>query len=521
MTGLLTDQLRIMADAYPDEVAYTNIETGAALTFSQWEGESNRLARGLRRRGIAKGERVAICLEPNRILDWAVAYSAVHKTGAVSVPTNNRLSAEEIRTIYEHAEVSAIITSNVFAASMEPLLGVLESLRLVVDVSSGGLRGGVGIDEIKDPDASETQEPLTAEDLADIMYTSGTTGLPKGVAVRHGGVALMPNGRPVWKGTKWLTASPPFTFAGIGFIYNPMKAGMSVLYLASFDPGRWLEIVARARPVSAFIVPAMAQLIINHPGFEEADLSSLTLCTLGSAPLAPKTLRRLQAKMPNAAVLNSYGMTEGGYATFSMDPEGARTRIGAVGRPTGPIEVRIVDDDGMPRPVGEIGEVTTRNPAGHREYYKNSAATAETWRGGWLHSGDLGYVDEDGYLYIVGRKKDMIVRGGQNVYPDDVEAVLHAHPGVREAAVIGVPHEVLGEDLAAFIVVRQGAEVTRDDLAGFARTRLADYKVPRKIVFLDELPRNANGKVLKHELAKRSVRATADTATHGKPFARE
>jgi acyl-CoA synthetase (AMP-forming)/AMP-acid ligase II len=167
----------------------------------------------------------------------------------------------------------------------------------------------------------------------------------------------------------------------------------------------------------------------------------------------------------------------------------------------GAVEVRIVDDRDTPLPVGEVGEVITRNPAGHREYYKDSAATADMWRGGWLHSGDLGYVDEDGYLYIVSRKKEMIVRGGMNVYPNDVEAVLHGHPSVHEAAIVGVPHEVLGEDLVAFVVLRDGASLAIDELRTFAAGLLADYKIPRSVTFLNELPRNATGKVLKSQLA--------------------
>jgi acyl-CoA synthetase (AMP-forming)/AMP-acid ligase II len=212
-------------------------------------------------------------------------------------------------------------------------------------------------------------------------------------------------------------------------------------------------------------------------------------------------VERLQARLPGAAVLNSYGMTEGGHATFTMDPEGARTRLGAVGRPTPPVEVHIVDDNEKVVPTGEIGEVITRNPAGHREYYRNEEATARMWQGGWLHTGDLGYLDADGYLYIVGRKKEMVVRGGMNVYADDVEAVLQAHPEVVEAALVGIPHEVLGEDIAAYVVLRPGATVSTAELQSFASERLADYKVPRRVHYLPALPRNAGGKVLKSQLA--------------------
>jgi acyl-CoA synthetase (AMP-forming)/AMP-acid ligase II len=216
-------------------------------------------------------------------------------------------------------------------------------------------------------------------------------------------------------------------------------------------------------------------------------------------------LLRLQARLPGAVVLNSYGMTEGGHATFSMDPEGSRTRPGAVGRARPPVEVRIVDDRGTPCPTGTVGEVITRNPAGHREYYKDPEATARMWEGGWLHTGDLGYLDEDGYLYIAGRKKEMIVRGGMNIYADDVEAVLQAHPAVVEAAVIGVPHEVLGEDIAAFVVLRPDEAVSAEEVRHFAAQQLADYKVPRQITFLAELPRNAGGKVVKSRLGTAPV----------------
>ena len=501
VTELLTDQLRLMATAYPDRTAYRNLGDGTSITFDTWERRSNRLARGLRALGVAKGDRVAILLSADHILDWIVTYSAVHKLGAVAVPLNDRLSPPEVRGILEHAEVAAVVTGGTVGRSVGPLIGSLPSLVLVATVGDPGMEGALGLGEVMAADDSAVQAPLDGDDLADIMYTSGTTGRPKGVAVRHGQVARVPNRLPEWQGTGWLTASPVFTFAGLGFIHNPMKAGMTVLHLPVFDAGRWLDIVERERPPSAFVVPAMAQLIIHHAEFGPADLTSLRLLVLGSAPLAPETLRRLQAKLPGAAVLNSYGMTEGGHATFTMDPEGARTRPGAVGRPTPPVEVRIVDDDGRACAVGAVGEVHTRNPDGHREYYKDPGATARLWEGGWLHTGDLGYLDTEGYLFIVGRKKEMIVRGGMNVYADDVEAALHAHPAVIEAAVVGVPHEVLGEDVVAYVVLRPGSGTGVDELTAFAGGRLADYKVPRRIHVVAGLPRNAGGKVVKSRLA--------------------
>jgi acyl-CoA synthetase (AMP-forming)/AMP-acid ligase II len=502
MVDLLPDQLRLMASAYPDEVAYRNLGDGSSITFGRWERESNRLAHGLQAKGVRKGDLVAIDLEADQILDFIVTYSAVHKIGAVSVPMNNRLSPPEVRSILEQAEVTAVVCSGAFEDAVAPLWGSLASLAVVATVGPSEHGRFTDLEEVKSEDAAAIQVPIDETDLADVMYTSGTTGTPKGVAVRHGNVAVLPNALPPWNGLKWLTATPVFTFAGLGFIYNPMKTAMTVLYLPKFDAGRWLDIVEHERPVVAFVVPAMARLLIHHPEFDSADLSSLKRLFLGSAPLSPDTLERLQARLPGTAVLNSYGMTEGGHATFAMDPDGARTRPGAVGRPTPPVQVRIVDDENQVLPTGEIGEVITRNPVGHREYYRNPEATARTWEGGWLRTGDLGRLDTDGYLYIVGRKKEMVVRGGMNVYADEVEAVLQSHPEVVEAAVVGIPHEVLGEDVAAYVVLRPEATVSTAKLKTFAGERLADYKVPRQIHYLPALPRNPGGKVLKSQLAR-------------------
>jgi acyl-CoA synthetase (AMP-forming)/AMP-acid ligase II len=498
---LQIDQLRFMAQRYGDEVAYRNLDAGTALTFGEWDGDANRLARGLVEAGVRPGERVSIFLPGEEVLRWITAYAAVHKAGAVVVPTNTRLSVPELRTILGHAEVATILTC-------ESLLGtVLEVSTQLPDVERVVSAGGDGArvlpwDDVLHPDASDMSVPVGLDDLADVMYTSGTTGLPKGIAVRHSNVAMIPNNEPVWTANGWLHGAPMFTFAGIAFIYNPMKMGLVGLYQAKFDAGRWLDYVERERPTMCMLVPAFAELIVAHPEFEARDLSSLQTVSVGSAPIAPATLRTLIERLPDATVSNSYGMTEAGPAYIVMPKEEALARIGSVGKPIGPMEIKVVDDDGTEQPAGEVGELLMRMEGKRREYYKDDDATSSTWTDdGWLRTGDLAYVDADGYLYLVGRKKDMIIRGGNNIYATDVEAVLLEHPDVREAAVAGIPHTVLGEDVGAWVVVQPDSDLTVETLQSFCAERLADYKRPRRVELVGELPRNATGKVMKHLLS--------------------
>lgn len=499
---LLVDQLRFMARGRPDTVAYRDLDAGTAITFREWDEQSNRAARWLIASGVAKGDRVAIYLPNEHCLRWIVAYAAVHKAGAVMVPANTRLSVPELVAILGHAEVGAMFTCAGLMDSARSVAAAVPSLRTIL-CADGPTEGAAGWDdEIATHDPAEIQVPLDADDMADIMYTSGTTGLPKGVLVRHRNVAMIPNCAPVWTGRGWLHGAPLFTFAGMSFIYNPMKMGLSGLYMPKFDVDHWFDVVEHDQPMMIFMVPAMAELVTASPRFESADLSAPLAVSIGSAPLAPATLKRLQDRMPNASVSNSYGLTEAGPAYIVMPKEDLARKPGSVGKPMPPMEIKVVDPDtDEERPANEVGELLVRLPGKRREYYKDDGANASTWTDdGWLRTGDLAYLDDEGFVYISGRIKDMIIRGGNNVYATDVEAVILEHPAVREAAVVGVRHQVLGEDIGAFVVLKAGAACDADALSAFCADRLADYKRPRHLWFVDELPRNATGKVMKHKL---------------------
>ncbi len=495
---LLVDQLRFMAETGGDRVAYADLDAATTITFRQWDDQSNRLARWLVERGVAKQDRVALYMDSDRCLQWIVAYAAIHKAGAVMVPVNTRLSIDEVLTILRHAEPTVIITNERLldnaqaVAAEQPILAILSTDEWnVLDAY----------------DASEIQVPVDADDIADIMYTSGTTGLPKGVLVRHRNVAMVPNAAPHWTSVGWLHGAPLFTFAGMSFIYNPMKMGLTGLYMPKFDVDKWFDVVERDKPMMIFLVPAMAELITASPRFADADLSGPIAVSIGSAPLAPATLKKMQDRMPQASVLNSYGLTEAGPAFITMPKEEAGKRIGSVGKPMAPMEVRVVDPDtDEDRPPDEVGELLVRLPGKQREYYKDDGANASSWTAdGWLRTGDLAYLDADGFVYISGRIKDMIIRGGNNIYATDVEAIILEHGDVQEAAVVGVAHRVLGEDVGAFVVCKPGTSLSDEELLTFCAERLADYKRPRHLWFVAELPRNATGKVMKHKLRELTV----------------
>ena len=511
----MDDHLARMATEFGDRTAFEVVDVGS-MTFAEWDGAANAMARRLLDAGLEPGGRVGIHLRPELALRWLVSYSAAHRAGGVAVPMNPRLAPAEVAHVLAHSEASVVVADGDLVARDAAAGG--DHLVALVDAASVGRApapaGTVAVpvlawSDVVAGDRSAFQAPRDKDDLADILYTSGTTGRPKGVAVRHSNGAMVGAVEPNWSGDRWLHASPLFTFAGIALVYTPMKMGLQVIYQPRFDADRWLRVVEEEHPIFVFLVPSMAHLLIDHPRFAEADLSCIEMCSVGSAPLAPHVLERLQDKMPDALVSNNYGMTEAGSAYCIMPKGEAVKRPGSVGQIAPPAVVKIVDEKGNELPPGEVGEVRLQMPGRQREYYNDPVATAEMWQDGWLNTGDIGKLDSDGYLYIVGRSKDVIIRGGNNVHATDVEHVLVQHDAVKEVAVVGAPHPVLGEDVVAFVVLRPGATAGAEELRAFGLERLADYKVPRQFFFVDELPRNPTGKVVKRELQARLVSASS------------
>lgn len=461
-------------------------------------------------RGLRPGDRVVIAITPDDPFGWLTAYNAAHRAGAVAVPVNTRLAAPELRAILAHAEPSAILADKpgVGTSSWTELAPRVDSAMILGGGDRPGERAG-GTAFLADDASPLEGGPRSAEgDLMDIMYTSGTTGAPKAVAVPYGREDLT-EPRASWNGLGFLTASPFTTTSGALLIHGPMRAGMSGWYLPRFDAGTWIATVEERRPLVAFIVPAMAQLIVAHPRFAEADLSGLAALTIGGAPIARATLQRLGERLPGTDLLVGYGLTE--FGAVSRTPNGDRARhLGSVGQPLPGVEIRVVDDVGVPVPEGEQGEVAVRGADRPREYLRAPDASDGTWRGGWLHTGDLGRLDDDGFLWITGRKKDVIIRGGNNIAPGEIEDVLYAHPDVVEAAVAGIPHAVLGEDVGAWVVLREGSECSADDLDVHLRASLATFKVPRPVHVVTSLPRNAAGKVVSRELIESVSRTSVE-----------
>lgn len=485
----LCDVLAVRAELVPERLAHD--DTTTAVTFRVWDAEANEVAGGLAAAGVGHGDRVLLPITNRHATQFAIAYIAVQRAGAIPAPVNTRLTPVEVE-YYRGllgAEWAITDTPECLERVNVPSWSVDAMPRSLGDL----------------PD----QTAFSAEDDADILSTSGTTGRPKGVVGTHAeAVQGIGDLSRIDRSTSLLHALPVTGFGGCrGCMMLPLRLGTSVITQPAFDPAGFLALAEERRPTSLQLVPAMLRLIVNLPDAADYDLAGVRWVFTGTAPLPQDTIDRLEALWPHLKLINVYGQTEGAGGVSTRSAAALR-KPGSVGRPAeaGGLEIR--GEDGRPLPAGSIGAIWVRS-AHPKRYWNDPDATARTWKDGWLDTGDLGYVDVDGDLILSGRSTEIIIRGGTNIAPAEIEDVLQSHPAVSEAAVVGVDHDVLGQDVAAAVVIRRGAAVSAEALRSWCAGRLADYKVPRVVVVADHLPRNANGKVLKSELGP-VLQAAAD-----------
>jgi fatty-acyl-CoA synthase len=497
--GMTTsDQLARWARRTPDAVALRF--EGAGRSYAELDERVTRLARALADRGVGAGDRVAV-LGLNGLEVWE-AYLAGVRLGAVVVPVNFRLVADEVAYVLGDSGAVALVVDTALAEVAAKARAQVPGVRAVLTI------GG----DYEEALAAAGTEPLDVEvdegAAAFIMYTSGTTGRPKGAVLTHRNLLMHVFSQVTHLGVDpsdrvAVPGAPLFHIAGLAGGLPPLLLGGTHVILRSggFDPVATLDLIERERVTNIFLVPAMWAAVVAVPDIASRDLSSLRRISWGAAPASTTLLRTLIDTFPQAEVVTAFGQTECSPVTCFLRGEDSVRKIGSIGTPMLNVEVRVVDDAMDDVPQGEVGEIVYRSPMVMREYWGKPEATAEAFAGGWFHSGDLVRQDEDGYLYVVDRKKDMIITGGENVYCAEVEDVLAGHPKVGEVALIGVPDARYGEAPLAVVAPRDPADPpTPAELTAWCRERLAGYKNPREYSIVGALPRNPSGKVLKTRL---------------------
>jgi len=478
------------------------------------------------RYGVEKGDRVAIAMR--NFPEWSIAFWAATAIGAVVVPLNAWWSADELDYGLRDSGSKVVFLDD---ERLERLAGVLPGLDVATIVArSPEGTGGPGVERWEDvlgevpAGAALPDVELEPEDLATIFYTSGTTGRPKGALGTHRNIcgnllALAFGARraQVRAGKEaestpgqnvYLLSVPFFHATGChSVLVANVAAGGKLVLMHKWDAERALELIERERVTTFGGVPAMVWQVLQSPSFETRDISSVQSIGYGGAPAAPELVRRIEQLFPGRTPSNGYGLTETSSVTTLNSGIDYLRKPDSVGVPVAVVDVRVVDDEGHDLPTGEVGELWIQGPNVVKGYWNKPEATEAAFGGGWFKSGDLARVDEEGFVYIVDRAKDMVIRGGENVYCTEVEAVIFEHPDVLDVAVIGVPHQVLGEEVGAVVVPRPGAGLTADDLRAHVAARLAGFKVPAHVFFRDEpLPRNPAGKVLKRDLRDELLR---------------
>jgi long-chain acyl-CoA synthetase len=508
----VADVIREQAGRRPDAVALRHGQR--AITYAELDDRSSRLARALAAAGVGPGDRVA---HLDRTAPEVVELlAATSKIGAVTVPLNWRLSARELAAVVADSGAPVLLAGRAHAGLAGELSATVPQPLRVVGVPDDYERLLASHDPVDPGWRGEAHDPVLQ------MYTSGTTGVPKGVLITHRNLAAAVEASRLWlfdEETISLAPLPMFHVGGIAWTFLGLWNGGCTILVADFDAAAVVDLLERERVTNAVMVPTVMQLLCAVPGAEERDFSALRSITYGASPITTPALKAALRTF-RCRLFGMYGLTEttGGVIQLDPadhDPDGPREHLlRSAGRPQPWMEMRVVDPaSGLDRAPHEVGEVWMRGPNVMAGYFNRPEETAAAITpDGWLRTGDGGYLDEEGYLFLTDRIKDMIVSGGENVYPVEVEEALSQHPGVAEVTVIGVPDERWGEAVVALVVPAPGAGASAQELLRFARERLAGYKLPRTVEFVTELPRTPTGKVLKRELRERYGRAAQPAA---------
>jgi long-chain acyl-CoA synthetase len=491
----------------PDKTAVIFDQT--RLSYAELNGAANKVANGLRRLGVQQGQKVAVML-PN-LPFFPIAYYAILKAGASVVPLNVLFKRGEVQYHLEDADAVALIAWEGFLEEAAPgcaatpgcsTLIVAQAPNSQAELPAGALPLGALLAE--NPSTFDSAQSM-ADDTAVLLYTSGTTGKPKGAELSHMNMLL--NATVTADRVMLLTASDIFlctlplfhSFGQTAVMNQAIYLGATISMIPRFDPLKAFEVMQRDRVTVFMGVPTMYFYLLNHPEADSYDLSALRRCVSGGASMPVEVMHAFNKKY-NVTIMEGYGLSETS-PVASFNHLDQPPKPGSIGTPIWGVEMRVATPDGADAAPGELGEIAIRGHNVMKGYYKRPDATAEAIRaGGWFFTGDVARVDEDGYFSIVDRIKDLIIRGGMNVYPREIEEVLYAHPAIAEAAVVGMADPALGEEVKAVVALKAGQTVTADEIMAYCKERLAAFKYPRSVEFRDSLPKTATGKILKREL---------------------
>jgi long-chain acyl-CoA synthetase len=496
---LLAQRVNIM----PQKSFLFSEADGRKFSYEEFMRAVNRVARLLASHGAVRGDVVSLLL-PNSA-EYIIAYFACWQLGAIAGPINSLLKAQEIAFVISDSEAKVLLVHSDFLSTIDSVRSELTSLKTVIQFDDEEKASKEFLEEGISHDEKLPEVDINTEAEAIIIYTSGTSGKPKGCLLTHGN--LIANARQIsqWLGftkdDRLLTIMPLFHMNAVSVTtMSALYAGGSTVVSPKFSASRFWQIISDYQVTSFGSVATMlSMLLTTYPDGVPKGLKTdqLRFAMCGSAPVPSEVMKGFEETF-NCLVIEGYGLSES-TCRSTFNPPDERRRPGSCGKPIGN-EMRVVDDDDEEVADGQLGEIVLRGENILKGYYRNPAATATAFRNGWFHTGDVGYRDAEGFFFIVDRKSDMIIRGGENIYPREIDEVLYRHPAVAAAATIGVPDQLYGEEVAAFIVLKKGGEATEQEIIAFCRARLADYKCPKTVRFVKEIPKGPTGKLLKREL---------------------